>query len=200
MVAGQTMLDNEGNEVVLFPMEYMYISQGEHQLYAIDFLGWNKRGRVYDCPVYAPFSGRVVFTGNDHNVILQSLDKVRFVDGTLDYATILVAHSQTDVPLMGQVFRQGTLFYHSGNYGHSFGDHLHLEVAKGHVTWDSSWLHLKNPYHMWDMMAVNNTVIKKDLGLDWKDYNDYVTPKTFKPHKFKWSIYERKLRNRNIGR
>lgn len=198
MVAGQKMVDNEGNEVVLFPMEYMYISQGEHQLYALDLLGWNKRGRVYDCPVYAPFSGRVVYTGSDHNIIFQSLDKVRFVDGTLDYATILVAHSETDVPLIGQVFNQGSLFYHTGNYGYSFGDHLHLEVAKGHVRWENR--HLKNPYHMWEMMAVNNTVIKKDLGLDWQKYNDYVIPTTFKPHKFKWSIFERKLRNRNNWR
>lgn len=191
------MVDNEGNEVVLFPMEYMYISRGEHQLYAIDFLGWNAHGRVYDCPCYAPFSCRVVFTGNDHNVIFQSLDKVRFVDGTLDYATILVAHSETDVPLMGQVFNQGTLFYHSGNYGFSFGDHLHMEVAKGRVTWDDSGLHLRNPYHMWEMMAINDTVIKKDLDLDWQEYSDYIISKTFRKHKFNWQTFTRKLKRRN---
>ena len=38
------MKDSDGNEVALFPMEYLYMSQGEHQLYALDFLGWNANG------------------------------------------------------------------------------------------------------------------------------------------------------------
>ena len=46
----QRLIAADGYEVMLFPMEYMYISQGEggslsHDK-AMDFLGWNANGRV----------------------------------------------------------------------------------------------------------------------------------------------------------
>lgn len=194
----QRLFDSNGNEVCLFPLEYLRISQGEHQLYALDFLGWNSLGRVYDCPCYAPFTGEVVYTGNDHNMIFWSSSPVRFVDGTLDYATILVAHSDTAPPSVGTVIGQGQLWYHTGNYGQSTGDHLHMEVARGHVRWDYTGTHLDNPYHMWDMMAVNDTTISYGLGLNWREYQGGVTPtpedETKKRHKFPWAIYSRKFR------
>ena len=196
----QRLYDNLGNEVCLFPMEYMQISNPEHQLYAIDFLGWNSLGRVYDCPCYAPFSGEVVYNGNDHNMIYWSSNPVRFVDGTLDYATILVAHSNTAPPVVGTQIVQGNLWYHTGNYVPnvtSFGDHLHMEVAQGHVLWDSSGLHLENPYHMWDMLADNDTIIVNGEGYNWREYSG-VVPSEEKKH-FPWQIYGRILRNkRNI--
>lgn len=168
MRRGQRLHDAQGNEVCLFPLEYMYISQGEHQLKAIDFLGWNSQGRVYDCECYAPFSGSVVYTGNDHNMIYWSDSPVRFADGTLDYATILVAHSMTAPAGVGTHFTQGDLWYHTGNYGQSTGDHLHMEVAKGHVMWASGGLNLNNPYSMYDMMSVNDTTLVNGYGYNWR--------------------------------
>ena len=195
----QRLFDNTNHEVCLFPLEYLHVSQGEHQQYAIDFLGWNSLGRVYNCPCYAPFSGSVVYTGNDHNMIYWSTSEVRFVDGTLDYATILVAHSETAPASVGTSFVQGTLWYHTGNYGQSTGDHLHMEVAKGRVSWAVGGLHLKNPYHMWNMFAKNNTVISNGMGLNWRDYEGGVTPtpssKDKKQNGFQWVLYARKLRS-----
>lgn len=201
MTPGQRLYDSTGHEVCLFPLEYLHISQGEHQLYAIDFLGWNANGRVYDCPCYAPFSGRVVYTGNDHNMIYQSLDQVRFVDGTLDYATILVAHSMTAPASVGTTFTQGDLWYHTGNYGYSTGDHLHMECAKGLQSWASGGLHLNNPYHMWDMLAVNDTVIDYGMGFNWREYQGGVvppgpTPSVYNVKKFPWVLYARRLREK----
>lgn len=199
----QRLYDNTGHEVILFPMEYLHVSQGEHQLYAIDFLGWNSLGRVTDCPCYAPFSGVVHYTGNDHNMIYWSLDEVRFADGTLDYATILVAHSDTPPASVGTTFVQGQLWYHTGNYVPnvtSFGDHLHFEIAKGHVSWDSSGLHLKNPYHAYNALAVNDTVIDAAGGYTWIEYQGGVTPGSDTPKKrFPWVLYARKFRNKRLS-
>ena len=56
MQAGQRMVASDGYEVCLFPLPYMYISQGEngnvsHQgTYNIDCIGWSANGRVYDAP------------------------------------------------------------------------------------------------------------------------------------------------------
>lgn len=196
----QRMWDNQGNEVCLFPLEYLHMSQGEHQLYALDFLGWNSLGRVYDCPCYAPFSGEIVYTGNDHNMIYWSTNPVRLVDGTLSHVSILVAHSMTAPAAVGSTFVQGQLWYHTGNYGHSTGDHLHMEVALGHVKWDSTGMHLNNPVHMYNVMAVNDTVIDYGMGLNWRNYEGGVTPgEEIKKKRFPWVLYARKLRHKRIS-
>lgn len=193
----QRLWDSQGHEVCLFPMEYLHLSQGEHQLYALDFLGWNSLGRVYNCPCYAPISCEVVYTGNDHNMICWSLAPVRLVDGTLSDISILVAHSMTAPAGVGSTFVQGQLWYHTGNYGQSTGDHLHMEVALGHVKWDSTGLHLKNPAHMWNVMAVNDTVIDAGMGFNWREYQGGVvppTPEESKKKNFPWVLYARKFR------
>ena len=193
------MWDNQGNEVCLFPLEYLHMSQGEHQLYALDFLGWNSLGRVYDCPCYAPISCKVVYTGNDHNMICWSLNPVRLVDGTISHISILVAHSMTAPAAVGSTFVQGQLWYHTGNYGHSTGDHLHMEVALGHVKWDSTGMHLNNPAHMYNVMAVNDTVIDYGMGLNWRNYEGGETPgEEIKKKRFPWVLYARKLRHGRI--
>ena len=195
----QRMYDNNGNEVCLFPLEYMYVSQGEHQQYAIDFLGWNSLGRLFDCPCYAPFSGEVVYTGNDHNMIFWSSNPIRLVDGTLSHVTLLVAHSDTAPPSVGTSIVQGNLWYHTGNYGQSTGDHLHMEVALGHVRWDSSGTHLENPAHMWEVMAVNDTTLVNDYGYNWEEYTQPTPPTptpTISKGRFPWVLYGRKFRNK----
>lgn len=196
MRAGETLRDNNNNEVCLFPLEYLHISQGEHQQYAIDFLGWGANGRVYDCPCYAPFSGSVVYTGNDHNMIFWSTNPVHCVDDTISHVTILVAHSNTAPAIVGTTIFQGALFYHTGNYGVSTGDHLHMEVALGHVRWDASGTHLLNPSHMWDVMAVNDTVIDSGMGYNWREYFPPTPPTPSKPHRFPWPVYARILREK----
>ena len=161
MRRSQRLFDGQGNEVCLCPLEVIHLSQGEHQQYAMDFLGWDS-GRVYNCPCYAPFSCEVVYTGNSHNMICWSINPVRLADGTLTHLSVLVAHSQTPPKSVGQTYTQGELWYHTGNYAsggdYSSGDHLHMEFARGHVRWDRTGLHLDNPEHMYNVMAVNDTI------------------------------------------
>ena len=67
MRAYERLIADDGYEVMLFPLEYMYISQDEggttsHQgTYNMDFLGWGENGRVYQCSYYAPCSCRLVY-------------------------------------------------------------------------------------------------------------------------------------------
>ena len=197
----QRLWDTQGNEVCLFPMETLYLSTArdpaEHQLLAMDFFGWDNGLRIYDCPCYAPFSGEVVYTGNDHNMIYWSSNPVRLVDGTLSNVSILVAHSDTAPGAVGTRYVQGQLWYHTGNYGQSTGDHLHMEVALGHVKWDTSGTHLKNPTHLYNVMACNDTTIARGMGFNWRDYEGGITPPTPEEEeqkKFPWFIYARKLR------
>ena len=199
----ERLFDDSNNEVALFPLEYLYLSTArdpaEHQLLAMDFWGWNSLGRVYDCPCYAPFSGSVVYTGNDHNMIYWSSSPVRCADGSLSDVTLLVAHSDTAPGSVGTSYVQGQLWYHTGNYGQSTGDHLHIEAAKGHVTWDSTGTHLDNPSHLYDILFVNDTVLVRPESFNWQTYTPSPTPvpgERGKKTRFPFRLYARKLRER----
>ena len=134
MIANQKLVDNKGNQVALFPMEYIYISQGENGSYshqgilAIDFLGWGPNGRILKCPYYAPCDCKVVYHGRYYNV-WESLKPVVTPQG-LNYICFEVAHDDTP-PALGTIAKQGDLIGHTGTNGNVTGDHLHLNTAIG---------------------------------------------------------------------
>ena len=126
MRAGQQMVDEHGNQVALFPLEYLYVSQGENGSYshqgilAIDFLGWGANGRILKCPYYAPCDCKVVYHDSWYNV-WESLNPVVTPDG-LKYITFEVAHDNTPPPL-GTIANQGDLIGNTGTAGHVTGRH-----------------------------------------------------------------------------
>lgn len=203
MRAGQSLVASDGKEVCLFPCEAMYITDGsgEHGVLALDFLPRNIAGQTITAmPCYAPFSGRIVYTGNDHNCILQSDDVVHLPDGTLKYARVLVAHSFT-APTLNVHYNQGELFYRSGDYGLSTGEHLHMEIAAVDDTstqyWNTGGIGLQDAIHMWDGMYVNNTELLQDNGYDWLEWGGEPLPINGSSNNtFKWVLYAERFRER----
>ena len=179
MRAGDTLVASDGYEVALFPCEAMYLTTArdpaEHDVLALDFLPYNTDGqRITAMKCYAPFSGKIVYTGNDHNCILESDDLVHTPDGELKYMRVLVAHSEV-APVLGTHYDQGDEFYTTGNYGQSSGEHLHMEVAsvdsKSEQYWNDSYVGIYGAIHMWDGLYTNDTVILRDGDFDWVDYD-----------------------------
>ena len=202
MIAGQKLKAPDGYEVALFPCEALYLTESrdpdEHDVLALDFLPRNTSGAVITAmPCYAPFSGTLVYTGNDHNCILESDNKVHMPDGSLQYGRVLVAHSFT-APVQGTHYNQGDLFYRTGNYGMSFGEHLHMEVAsvssKSAQYWNNGGIGIYGAIHMWNALYVNNTVLLRPENYNWQEFQGggTVTVKT-RDH-FPWVLYARKLR------
>ena len=205
MTPNQKMVAQDGYEVFLFPCEALYLSPArdpdEHDVLALDFLPFNISGeRITAMPCYAPFSGTIVYTGNDHNCILESDDKVHMPDGSLEYARVLVAHSFT-APVQGTHYNQGDLFYRTGNYGQSFGEHLHMEVAhvptKSTRYWNVGGIGIYGAVHMWLGLYVNNTILLRPEDYNWVEYQGGVTPTGKKKEKrFPWVLYSRKFRRK----
>lgn len=202
MRAGQKLKASDGYEVALFPCATLYLSEArdpdEHDVLALDFLPRNINGGVITAmPCYAPFSGTIVYTGNDHNCILQSDDKVHMPDGSLQYGRVLVAHSFT-APVLNTHYNQGDLFYNTGNYGMSYGEHLHMEVAsvdsKSKQLWNTGGVGIYGAIHMWNALYVNDTVLLRPENYEWKIYEGGITP-ALKKKRFPWVLYARKLRN-----
>ena len=206
MTPGQKLVASDGYEVALFPCEALYLSPArdpdEHDVLALDFLPFNIAGqRITAMSCYAPFSGTLVYTGNDHNCILESDNLVHMPDGSLEYGRLLVAHS-FQAPVQGTHYNQGDLFYRTGNYGQSFGEHLHMEVAhvpnKSARYWNQGGIGIYGAIHMWNALYVNNTVLLRGEDYNWVEYG-YVPPpapeeEEKKIHKFPWVLYARKFR------
>ena len=200
----QRLIASDGYEVMLFPMEYMNISQGEGGSFshdkAMDFLGWNTGGRVYQCPYYAPCSCRcVAHFGSSDNATWESLDKVHLPDGRLTKVTFCFNHD-ANPPAVGTVLTQGDLIGHSGTAGYVTGDHMHFNTAIGdyqgyELISGTQFYQLKNSSHIYDTCYVNDTTIVEGYGYNWRDYTGPTPPPTPSTNKkFPWVLYARKLR------
>lgn len=198
----ERMVAPDGYEVMLFPLEYMKISQGEggslsHDK-AMDFLGWNANGRVYLCPYYAPCSARCVANFGTGNSTWQSLDKVHLPDGSLTIVTFCFDHDLTP-HVVGDVVTQGDIIGHTGTAG-GVGDHCHFNTAIGtyagyEIVTGTQWYQLKHSSHIYNTSYVNDTVLVDDYGYNWRTYTAPTPPPTpTKKKKFPWVLYARKLR------
>ena len=102
MIANQRLIAPDGYEVALFPLAYMNMSQDEGGDYShtgtynIDFLGWGANGRIYQAPIYAPCTMKVVSTNltyaGGNNVTFESVNPVHLPNGALDYLCIEFSH------------------------------------------------------------------------------------------------------------
>ena len=173
MRAGQRLIASDNHEIMLFPLEYINISQDEDGSYshqgtlAMDLLGWNANGRVLQCPYYAPCTCTCVYHSSYYNV-WTSNDMVWTPRG-LEIVSFVVMHDDNPPPL-GTVCNQGDLLGHTGtNAGPSStpltGDHLHLNTANGlYQGWEtvlSGKQQLRNSEHIYNICYVNDTTIIK---------------------------------------
>ena len=213
MLAGERKIAPDGYEVMLFPLEYMYISQQEGGGYShagtlqMDFLGWGANGRVYNCPYYAPCTCRCVdiTDTNANNRVYQSVDKVHLADGTLGIVTFEVAHDNNPPHNIGDVVTQGDLLGRTGTAGYVTGDHLHYQCARGtYAGWEqvppnNNW-QLVNEMHIYDACYVDDTVLVEPYTYNWRIYGYHPvppsTPSGFMP--VYNSIYNVKRREVNI--
>lgn len=108
-------------EKPLYPSPYMRITQGygvgtHKNSFAIDD-GGSDSGIDF---ILAPFTGVIkkIYPNDANEVWLESVDKVEYPDGTIDYMTMLFAHDNDVSNLkVGQVIPRGTRFYEEGTKG-----------------------------------------------------------------------------------
>lgn len=214
MIANERLIASDGKEVALFPLPFLYISQGElmpsgwshYNTYNMDFLGWGANGRIYEAPLYAPVTMKVValwdYNGS-HTVTWESVDVVHLADGSIDYLTIEFTHANNPpYHTIGDVVTQGTLCYYTGTYGQSItGDHVHICCGKGrydgYTRRDGGHYDLTNRIHMYDALYTNDTIIEHDEhDYPWVIWTDPTppTPTGRKVSHFPWVLYANKLR------
>lgn len=175
MLKGQKSVRN-GIEDFLCPFTDMYITQGSNNSFSHKGIMANdvcgvQAGIRY--PYYAPCTCKCIRTyPSSGQVMWQSVNKVRFANGRVDYATFMTVHDNSMDAKVGQVVNQGEQLGNMGTKGNATGVHCHIEVSQSK---DTSWnknqygiYHFNNEYDLDDCYFVDNTNILNGKGGNWK--------------------------------
>lgn len=185
MLPNQTMIDEQGYQVCLFPMTYMNVTQG---------FGLNTYSHCCGCPfdygtspnivpVYAPCDMHLTY--NPHtgaNTLFYSSDNPVNTPSGISYVSIQVTHCRSENLTIKQNITQGELFYYSGDASGSIaaiGIHLHMDQS---LYAEAVWMnyHIKctgtkkecwgmeHPAPAYDVFYVNDTDLVYSGGYPWK--------------------------------
>lgn len=181
MFKGKTSV-RKGIEDFLCPFTDMYITQGSNGKYshkgtmANDVRG-KERGVRYE--YYAPCTCKCLkIYSSSGQAMWQSLEKVRFANGRIDYATFMTAHDESlaDHTYIGKVIKQGELLGYMGKKGNATGVHCHIQIEQGNNT---NWFknefgiyRFNNEYDTDDCYFIDDTNIINGMGGNWRYVSD----------------------------
>lgn len=135
----------------------------------------------------APFTGMIKRIYPNQNVVwLESIDKVKYADGTIDYMTVMTMHDNDISNLkVGDIIKQGDIYYDEGTKGYTTGNHIHLAVGKGKFI-GSGWY--ENEYGYWPinnqydvykaLYLLDSTNIINSGGYNWKKTSTLIDSTT----------------------
>lgn len=169
-----------GIQDFLCPFTDMYITQGSGGEYshrgtmANDVRGLEIGVRYH---IYAPCDIKCLkIYPESGQAMWQSLEKVRFSNGNIDYATFMVAHDNTMDCYPEMVISQGESFFQMGDKGNATGVHTHIEIEQGA---DTSWYkneygiyHFNNEVDTDDCYFCDDTNIMNCFSANWKYLKD----------------------------
>ena len=176
MRANGKYVASDGLEYFMCPFTDMYITQGSNSrpshmgIMANDVRGAEAGVRY---PYYAPCTCKCLRTyPSSGQAMWQSVDRVHFANGRVDYATFMTVHDNTFDAKVGQVVSQGSQLGNMGTKGNATGVHCHIEIEQGA---DTSWTknsygvwHFNNEYDTDDCYFVNDTNILYGMGGNWR--------------------------------
>jgi len=213
MRANQKLYDENGYQVALFPMQELYISQGDtgtyshdySRYYATDCVGYINGSRVTRCPCYAPCDIELIWKDRTECCAMwKSTNKVHLSDGSISNIGIIIYHdndieNDTYYPI-GTIKRMGEVFARSGTGCEVSGDHLHIEIGKGVPNLSQYRYHFLDTtsckrIRIFNALYINDTTILRNWsGYNWKTFqggSPTPTP-TYKKYKFKWVLFKKR--------
>lgn len=171
-------------QIALFPMKYLNITQGMNMGTHLGTLAIDIAGKDTGTDnVFAPFDGVIKRKwANSNTVWLESLQPVLWASGVVDYMTVMFTHDNYIADLnIGQIIKQGQVFYQEGTAGIATGNHVHLEVGKGKLT-GTGWF--QNSKGIWtinnavkpnEVLWLNGTIVINTGGYKWKEKGMILT-------------------------
>ena len=179
MIKGQKSIRG-GIEDFLCPFTDMYITQGangefSHRGTMANDVRGAKKGVKY--AYYAPCQVKCIAIYEPAGQSTwQSLNKVRFANGRVDYATFIVVHDDTQNCYIGQVIAQGEQLGNMGLKGRATGVHCHIQISQSNDTTyrknEFNIYRFNNEYDTDSCYFVDNTNILYGMGGSWKVTSD----------------------------
>ncbi len=183
--------DGKTYELIRFPMKTMNITQGNNGQYshqgvtALDIAGKDTGIE----PTFAPCSMRYKWhdsAANGNAIFFESVNKVMFADGSIDYVTFMFIHDNYIGDILalankGHVFAQWEEFGDEGTAGRATGNHCHFEVAKGRYSRPYDGPNLYGVYCLHNSISadkacvVDGVTIRNGNGMSWKKAADVKT-------------------------
>lgn len=174
-------------EKAVFGMDTLNITQGMNGNYTHQgVLSLDVAGKDTGIEsMRAPFTGTIKRIYNGYVVWLESNERVKYADGTEDYMTVMTMHDNDVSDLkVGQVIKQGQIYFQEGTRGNATGNHIHLACGKGKFTgtgWyknkEGNWC-INNQYDVSKALyLLNNCVIKNSGGYNWIKTDNYIYQK-----------------------
>ena len=165
-----------GIEDFLCPFTDMYITQGSNGSFSHKGIMANDiRGKVAGIrySYYAPCTCKCIKTYPESGQVMwQSVNKVRFANGRIEYATFMTAHDNTMDARIGQIVNQGDQLGNMGDKGDTTGVHCHIQVSQSR---DTTWYKnvygnykFNHEYDLDDCYFVDYTNIIQGNGGDFK--------------------------------
>lgn len=188
MKAGQK-LEKDGNEVCLFPMETMNITQWSSPSEYSHCCGHpfdNAISGQVRVSVYAPFSCHLIHTYPSGNTRVYQSDNEVWTPSGLK--TVVVSFTHDPNPPTETRYKQGDLIYHTGTAGMATGDHVHIDqsftIGAGLVSYGIVCSYGNECYALSgsevpnNVFYVNDTNIVNSYGQEWKTFDggDVPTP------------------------
>lgn len=179
---GKKYVASDGIEFFMCPFTDMYItagSQGNGNKLHLGTMANDVRGKVSGTKYayYAPCKMKCIkIYPESGQSMWQSVNKVRFANGRVDYATIMIAHDDTQDCYVGQIIEQGSQLGNMGTKGNATGVHCHIEISQSN---DTTWKQniygnycFNNEYDTDSCYFVDDTNILEGLGGTWKKTSD----------------------------
>lgn len=198
MYAGQRKIGPNNYEVMLFPLDVMYITQGETPAHGgtlcMDFVGYGSSGQIPLYPYYAPCSCTCVAKGTQGDWVVFTSNNPVYIPQSNIPVIVTWQQGHDNTPCnVGDTFTQGDLIGHTGTRGQVSGDHLHFNTVLGtYQGWDTttySESQLVNSIHIYDCCYVDDTDLIRPLSYPWVTYGETPPiPTIDKKKKFPWYI------------
>ncbi|MDY3918743.1 MAG: RICIN domain-containing protein [Candidatus Limivivens sp.] len=187
VLAGSFQVKAYAYEKAWFPARVMNISQ-------IAYEAWTGNGKNTDAShgtcnaidilpggnVFAPFTGKIVYVNTRWGYVLfQSIDRVYFADGSLDYMTVGFMHDSDISDLhVNQLIRQGTDFYQAGRMGNGnpelyWGAHVDISVFRGAI--NSVSVLGKGDTYAYDAFYINRNMTRSVINPGIMESGNYIT-------------------------
>lgn len=166
-------------------------SSGNPASYPIDDACSSGGKDWFHCPCDEMKLVRIYGVGNGgtNTIFLESTSKVLFADGTEDYCSILVMHSDdSDLKRLkeGQLFKRKEKICQEGTDGYATGNHFHISAGKGRFK-NPTWI--QNSEGQWDINTTGGrfkpeklffidksfTTVRSSLGLKFKELTASTT-------------------------